>query len=124
METNKDNAPNEHLNQGNSSKENHKNDYSEDDTKYASPDKYLANDQPGVTFTEEKNHTSNSDFLEYGNDEDGSDKFKLHSQNSRNSDAFSQDDYILRDNIDLDEDQSNSISADDAPDTNTTDETL
>lgn len=118
METNKNNGQHSHKKPG------HENDYSEDDSKYASEDKYLAMEQHGITYTEEKNHTSNSDFLEYDNNENGSDKFKLHNPNSRNSDAFSQDDYILRDNIDLDEDQSHSISADDAPDTNTTDETL
>ncbi|AWI24594.1 hypothetical protein [Flavobacterium pallidum] len=95
-----------------------------DDFKYTSPDKYLAMEQPGVSYTNEKSHTSNSDYLEFDNDEQRSDKFRTHHQNSRNSDAFSQDDYILRDNIDLDEDQSNSVSSDDAPDTNTTDETL
>jgi hypothetical protein len=95
-----------------------------DDAPYASPDKYLAMEQPGVSYTKETSHTSNSDYLEFDNDEQHSDKFRAHHQNSRNSDAFSQDDYILRDNLDLDEDQSNSISSDDAPDTNTTDETL
>lgn len=127
METDRNNTQHKHDNQNrNHSHEhqNHEGDYSEDDTKYTSPDKYLAMEQHGVSYTEEKNHTSNSDYLEYDNNENGSDKFKLHNSNSRNSDAFGQDDYILRDNIDLDEDQSNSISADDAPDTNTTDETL
>lgn len=81
-------------------------------------------EQPGVSYTKEKPHTSNSDYLEFVNEEQRSDKFRAHHKNSRNSDAFSQDDYILRDNLDLDEDQPHSISADDAPDTNTTDETL
>lgn len=95
-----------------------------DDTKYTSPDKYLAIEQPGVSYTSDKNHVSNSDFLEFDNDEERMDKWKAHSQNSRNSDAFNQDDYILQDNIDLDEDQSQSISSEDDLDTNTTDETL
>ena len=94
-----------------------------DDTKYTSPDKYLAMDQPGVSYTPDKDHVSNSDFLELDNEED-SGKWKANSQNSRNADAFSQDDYILQDNIDLDEDQSQSISSEDDLDTNTTDETL
>ena len=33
--------------------------------------------------------------------------------NSKNSDAFNQDDYLLEDNIDLDEDQNQSVSSDD-----------
>jgi hypothetical protein len=32
--------------------------------------------------------------------------------NSRNADAFSQDDYILRDNLELDDEQNTSISSD------------
>jgi hypothetical protein len=96
-----------------------------DDFKYTSPDKYLALEQPGVTYTGDNSTlaTSNSDHLEYDNNEEDSAKFKPNGENSRNADAFSQDDYILRDNLDLDEDQPNSISSD-APDRNTTDETL
>ncbi len=97
-----------------------------DDFKYTSEDKYLAMEQPGVTYTGDTSAmaTENSDFLEYDNNENDSQKFKTNGANSRNADAFSQDDYILRDNLDLDEDQPNSISSDDAPDRNTTDETL
>jgi len=94
-----------------------------DDTKYTSEDKYLALEQPGVSYTPDKDHVSNSDFLEVGNEED-SGKWKAGDTNSRNADAFSQDDYILQDNIDLDEDQSQSISSEDDLDTNTTDEIL
>lgn len=75
-------------------------------------DKYLALEQPGVSYTNENDPTINSDQSDFGtesrkrewNDEGG---------NSKNSDAFNQDDYILEDNLDLDEDQSQSISSDD-----------
>lgn len=92
-----------------------------DDTKYTSEDKYLAIEQPGVRYTGAGHPESNSDYFEISNEED-SGKFKPGGVNSRNADAFSQDDYILNDNIDLDEDQSQSISSEDDIDTNTTDE--
>ncbi|OYU81684.1 MAG: hypothetical protein CFE23_04230 [Flavobacterium sp. BFFFF1] len=125
METNNKN-PNDSQNPSKNgpAKKTQKDDTNEGgDSKYTSPDKYLALEQPGVVYTQEQPHTSNSDYLEYDNDEQRSDKFRSHHQNSRNAEAFSQDDYILRDNLDLDEDQPNSISSDDAPDRNTTDET-
>lgn len=75
-------------------------------------EKYLELEQSGVTFTPESHPTMNSDYIET-NDE-LSDHYKSNGDNSRNADAFSQDDYILRDNIDLDEDQNDSISSDDA----------
>ena len=79
----------------------------EDDT-----DKYLALEQPGVTYTEDTNPTENSDFEDYsGSDSD--DSWSEEGGNSKNSDAFNQDDYVLEDNIDLDEDQNQSISSDD-----------
>jgi len=79
----------------------------EDDT-----DKYLALEQPGVTYTEDTNPTENSDFEDYsGSDTD--DAWSEEGGNSKNSDAFNQDDYVLEDNIDLDEDQNQSISSDD-----------
>lgn len=75
-------------------------------------DKYLALEQPGVTYTEDTNPTENSDFEDYsGSDSD--DTWSEEGGNSKNSDAFNQDDYILEDNIDLDEDQNQSISSDD-----------
>lgn len=92
-----------------------------DDTKYTSADKYLALEQPGVKYTGEGHPESNSDYFEISN-EDGSNKFRPSGKNSRNAEAFSQDDYVLRDNIDLDEDQSQSVSSDEDVDTNTTDE--
>ncbi len=73
-------------------------------------DKYLALEQPGVTYTQESRATMNSD---YENAEDAEGTFDTTGENSRNADAFSQDDYILRDNIDLDEDQNQSISSED-----------
>lgn len=76
-------------------------------------DKYLALEQPGVTWSGERDPMKNAD-QEFGSDA-GSDfeTFKPGGENSRNSDAFSQDDYLLNDNIDLDEDQNISISSDD-----------
>ncbi len=126
METNKKQGENHkpHQNKNNNTHLRQHQENEDEDYKYSSPDKYLALEQSGVSYTEEKKHVSNSDYLEFGNDETRSEKWKTHAPNSRNSDAFNQDDYILRDNIDLDEEQSNSISADDAPDTNTTDELL
>lgn len=76
-------------------------------------DKYLAMEQPGVSYTPDSDPMAlNSDHADFGeiarkrewNDEGG---------NSKNSDAFNQDDYLLDDNIDLDEDQNKSISSDD-----------
>ncbi len=93
-----------------------------DDTKFTSPDKYLAMEQKGVKYTDEGHPESNSDYFEVSNQE-GSEKFRATGPNSHNAEAFSQDDYILRDNLDLDEDQNHSISADDdAEDSNTRDE--
>jgi hypothetical protein len=79
----------------------------EDDT-----DKYLALEQPGVTYTEDTNPTENSDFEDYSDSADHS-TWSEEGGNSRNSDAFNQDDDILDDNLDLDEDQNQSISSDD-----------
>lgn len=76
-------------------------------------DKYLAMEQPGVSYTPDSDPMAlNSDHADFGevshtrqwNDEGG---------NSKNSDAFNQDDYLLEDNLDLDEDQNQSISSDD-----------
>ena len=93
-----------------------------DDTKFTSSDKYLALEQPGVSYTDEGHPDSFSDNFEISNEE-GSEKFRPSGKNSRNADAFGQDDYILKDNIDLDEDQNQSISADDdVEDLNTRDE--
>lgn len=75
-------------------------------------EKYLEIEQPGVSYTHESHPTMNSDYFETS-DEVG-DKWKANGDNSRNADAFSQDDYILRDNVDLDEDQNTSISSDDS----------
>ena len=76
----------------------------------ADTDKYLALEQPGVTYTQESKATMSSD---YEDAEDTQGTFDTTGSNSRNADAFSQDDYILRDNIDLDEDQNQSISSED-----------
>jgi len=94
-----------------------------DDTKFTSSDKYLALEQPGVSYTDQGHPESNSDYFEVSNEE-GSEKFRVAGTNSHNGAAFGQDDYILKDNIDLDEDQNQSISADDedVEDLNTRDE--
>ena len=73
-------------------------------------DKYLALEQEGVTFTDDAAPTNYSDYAENG--EQG-DTWEPGGDNSRNSDAFNQDDYLLNDNIDLDEEQNQSISSDD-----------
>lgn len=78
---------------------------------HADTTKYLGLEQHGVTFTDEGSPTTNSDHLEIDNQEH--EKFRPSGKNGRNADAFSQDDYILNDNIDLDEDQNISLSSDD-----------
>jgi hypothetical protein len=75
-------------------------------------DKYLAMEQPGVQYTEETEYTTNSDNLDYG-DTNSQNMWTEEGNNSKNSDAFNQDDYLLEDNVDLDEDQAQSISSDD-----------
>ncbi len=75
-------------------------------------DKYLALEQPGVSYTQESHPTLNSDHADYGN-ESFEKEWNEEGGNSRYSDAFNQDDYILEDNLDLDEDQNQSISSDD-----------
>ncbi|RZJ73505.1 hypothetical protein [Flavobacterium sp.] len=90
-----------------------------DDFKYTSPDKYLKMEQPGVQFTPEADPAStNPDNIEYRQHGQLSDEYDNNNRNSRNAEAFSQDEYILRDNIDLDEDQSQSISSEDDIDSN------
>jgi len=86
----------------------HKKDNSDiDDT-----DKYLAMEQPGVKFTNESDPTRNSDQADFGEDKQEG-EWSDEGGNSRNSDAFNQDDYLLDDNVDLDEDEGKSISSDD-----------
>jgi hypothetical protein len=79
---------------------------------HADTEKYLGMEQQGVSFTHESHPTMNSDYLETDNIDH--EKFRASGGNSRNADAFGQDDFILRDNLDLDEDQNMSISSDDA----------
>ena len=74
-------------------------------------DKYLAMEQAGVTYTPDSNPTNYTDYAENG--EETMDTFDPTGDNSRNSDAFGQDDYILNDNLDLDEENHQSISSDD-----------
>ncbi|MGV3459390.1 MAG: hypothetical protein ACO1N9_02930 [Flavobacterium sp.] len=75
-------------------------------------DKYLAMEQPGVSYTKEANPTLNSDHADFGKESRGK-EWNEEGGNSKNSDAFNQDDYLLEDNLDLDEDQNQSISSDD-----------
>jgi len=75
-------------------------------------DKYLAIEQPGVSYTKENDPTLNSDHADFGS-ESREKEWNDMGGNSKNSDAFNQDDYLLEDNIDLDEDQNQSISSDD-----------
>lgn len=119
MKTNK----NQHPDKKDVNATKHTHQHEEEDKQYVSPDKYLAMEQKGVTYTKDHNPVQNSDQMEIDSDESRSDKWKAHSANSRNADAFNQDDYILNDNIDLDEDQSQSISSEDDIDSNTLDET-
>lgn len=76
------------------------------------PEKYLELEQPGVSYTGD----SDSAVLNSDNIEDGTagntGLWDSDAKNSRNADAFNQDEIILDDNIDLDEDQSESISSD------------
>ncbi|WP_318641133.1 hypothetical protein [Flavobacterium ardleyense] len=75
-------------------------------------EKYLDIEQPGVTYTDQGNPVSNSDLFENENEQLQPGKFE-NNNDSRNSDAFSQDEFILNTNIDLDEDQNTSISNED-----------
>jgi len=84
----------------------------EDEAEQDDTDKYLAMEQPGVIYTNEADNTRNSDQLNYDTNEQ-SEEWSEEGGNSKNSDAFNQDDYILDDNLDLDEDENQSISSDD-----------
>ena len=100
-----DNRPNTGDDEG--AKDLSANDDGNDDT-----DKYLAMEQPGVTFTKDTEPSNLSDELNYK----GTDKQNMWNPEGDNgpySDAFNQDNYILTDNVDLDEDQNQSISSDD-----------
>lgn len=75
-------------------------------------DKYLAMEQDGVHYTKDTDPTVNSDQMDF-NEESHKNMWNSEGGNSLNSDAFNQDDYMLEDNVDLDEDQNQSISSDD-----------
>lgn len=134
MEKTKSNTENENLrdtNKGNgdTSQKNefHRNDYmgSDDlnpdrdptgddttaDNNDGNADKYLAMEQPGVQYTKDDGPVHLSDNNNYSGAND--DKWNEEGGNSKNADAFNQDEYILDDNVDLDEDQNQSISSDD-----------
>jgi hypothetical protein len=85
---------------------------SEKDNDIEDTDKYLAMEQPGVRYTKEVDPTINSDQVN-SRTTDSSGEWSEEGGNSKNSEAFNQDDDILNDNIDLDEDQNQSISSDD-----------
>lgn len=75
-------------------------------------EKYLDLEQPGVSYTDQGNPVSNSDQFENENEQLQPGTY-AENNDSRNSDAFNQDEYILNTNIDLDEDQNTSISNED-----------
>jgi hypothetical protein len=75
-------------------------------------DKYLAMEQPGVTYTNDDDTVRLSDSDNFDENR-GNEKWNREGDNSEYSDAFNQDDYILQDNVDLDEDQNQSLSSDD-----------
>lgn len=85
---------------------------SEKDKDIEDTDKYLAMEQPGVKYTKEVDPTINSDQVN-SRTTDSNGEWSEEGGNSKNSEAFNQDDDILNDNIDLDEDQNQSISSDD-----------
>ncbi len=85
----------------------------QDDSPYVSEDKYLALEQEGVTYTDDSDPMANNP-----------DHLTLNDEPGRNAQAFDQDEELLRANVDLDEDQSRSISSEEDIDTNTTDEVL
>jgi hypothetical protein len=95
----------------------------DENVNYSSDDKYLAMEQQGVTYTQDSPHVARTDSTTPGAEDGMSDVWDNDAEVSRNSDAFNQDDALLSDNIDLDEDQSQSISSDEDFDTNTLDET-
>jgi len=88
-------------------------DHSAEDTNAVDDtDKYLAMEQPGVQYTNDTDPTLNSDQADFGS-ESRKKQWNEEGGNSKYSDAFNQDDYLLEDNLDLDEDQNQSISSDD-----------
>lgn len=94
-------------NSGDNLNRNIESDAEDDDT-----DKYLAMEQPGVTYTQDTDPTLQSDRADAGS-ENSEHLWNSEGGNSKYSDAFNQDDYLLEDNVDLDEDQNQSISSDD-----------
>lgn len=108
MENEKENKRKDELNLANDAER------QPDDRKQDSQDtdKYLAMEQQGVQYTKDTDPTLNSDHADFGS-ESQKKEWNGEGGNSKNSDAFNQDDYMLEDNIDLDEDQNQSISTDD-----------
>lgn len=108
-EVHTDNSGSDSLNEGrdNTGDDVKANEDGNDDT-----DKYLAMEQEGVQYTKDTDPTVNSDQMDF-NEESHKNMWNSEGGNSLNSDAFNQDDYMLEDNVDLDEDQNQSISSDD-----------
>lgn len=75
------------------------------------PNKYLAMEQPGVSYTKEHTETDSDNINP--DDFNGRDEWDEEGGNSIYSEAFNQDDSVLSDNIDLNEDQNKSVSSDD-----------
>ncbi len=92
------------------------------DVAYTSEDKYLALEQSGVSYTKTPEDLTLSDTREFGNETE-TQRFHTNGENSRNADAFSQDDFLLRYNLEGDDHQGTSISSDEATDGAATDET-
>ncbi|NUY79637.1 hypothetical protein HUK80_01920 [Flavobacterium sp. MAH-1] len=73
--------------------------------------KYLELEQADPTYTPQGHPTMNSDYFETV--EEGRDEYDEDGDNSRNSEAFDQDEDLLIDNLDLDEEMNRSVSSDD-----------
>lgn len=73
-------------------------------------DKYLAMEQPGVKYTKDTDPTRLSDDKSVQKDNG---TWNPEGGNNEYSEAFNQDANLLDDNIDLDEDQGQSISTED-----------
>lgn len=108
-EINQDNDTAKDLNSNNQIKSANVKGEDNDDFQNDDTDKYLAMEQPGVQYTKDNDFSLESDKGGRSN----SNQWSEDGGNSKNSDAFNQDDYLLEDNIDLDEDQNQSISTDD-----------
>ena len=105
----------DHQNQTTDNQEMNAQDEGTEEGYYSSPDdKYLALEQPGVTYTNDTDATVllSSDDIE-DNTTGDLDIWESDKKNSRNSEAFNQDEFLLNDNLEIDEEDNKSISSDD-----------